>query len=73
MRHLSRGLPAYPARAGGGNTLRRSPWISPRPHYRLTAAAVEAMDDDAFARRAYAWRGRQTILRNLRLLEGDKP
>ncbi len=36
---------------------------------RLTAAMVEAMDDDAFARRAYAWRGRAVILRNLRLME----
>ena len=37
------------------------------PH--LTAAIVEAMDDDTFARRAYAWRGRAVILRNLRLME----
>ena len=35
------------------------------PH--LTAAIVEAMDDDTFARRAFAWRGRAVILRNLRL------
>lgn len=40
------------------------------PH--LTAAMVEGMDDDTFSRRAYAWRGRQTILRNLRLLEGEE-
>lgn len=38
----------------------------------LTVAAIEAMDDDTFSRRAYAWRGRAVILRNLRLLEGKK-
>ena len=31
-------------------------------------ADIEAMDDAVFARRAYAWRPRETILRNLRLL-----
>lgn len=36
---------------------------------RLSTARIEAMDDAAFARRAYAWRGRAVILRNLRLLE----
>lgn len=36
----------------------------------LTLAALAAMDDAAFARRAYAWRGRAVIARNLRLLEG---
>ena len=35
----------------------------------LTAAQIEAMHDDAFPRRAYAWRGRAGILRNLRLLK----
>ncbi len=41
------------------------------PH--LTAAAVEGMTDDEFSRRAYAWRGREVILRNLRLLEKKEP
>ena len=35
----------------------------------LTADAVRAMSDEAFAERAYAWRGRDVILRNLTLLE----
>ena len=35
----------------------------------LTAETVERMTDGEFAERAYAWRGRKTILRNLRLLE----
>ena len=35
---------------------------------------IENMSNDAFASRAYSWRGRDTILRNLRLLEkGDSP
>jgi epoxyqueuosine reductase len=33
----------------------------------LTLEALDAMDDACFARRAYAWRGRQTIRRNLLL------
>lgn len=41
------------------------------PH--LTADAVRAMSDDAFAARAYSWRGRAVILRNLTLLEGEEP
>ncbi|MBE6702924.1 MAG: epoxyqueuosine reductase [Ruminococcaceae bacterium] len=40
------------------------------PH--LTAAAVRDMCDELFARRAYSWRGRQVILRNLNLLERGK-
>lgn len=35
----------------------------------LTAATVTAMDDDTFALRAYSWRGRGVILRNLNILE----
>lgn len=37
----------------------------------LNSAVIEAMDDRQFAHRAYAWRGRQTILRNLHLLEEE--
>ena len=37
-----------------------------------TAEEIENMNDEAFALRAYSWRGRDTILRNLRLCEkGD--
>ena len=35
----------------------------------LTAKAVEEMSEEEFASRAYSWRGKQTILRNLKLLE----
>lgn len=37
------------------------------PH--LTAARVRAMSDEEFATRAYSWRGREVILRNLMLFE----
>ena len=35
---------------------------------RLTVDDIERMDDATFARRAYSWRGRDTIIRNLKLL-----
>ncbi len=42
------------------------------PH--LTAALVQSMSDEDFAARAYSWRRRETILRNLTLLEkGEEP
>ncbi|MBQ3064109.1 MAG: epoxyqueuosine reductase [Clostridia bacterium] len=40
------------------------------PH--LTAAMIETMSDEEFAARAYSWRGRAVILRNLALLEASK-
>ena len=39
---------------------------------RLTYDRIAAMPDDEFNSRAYAWRGRKTLLRNLALLEGRK-
>ncbi|MBR6726844.1 MAG: DUF1730 domain-containing protein [Clostridia bacterium] len=42
-----------------------------RPH--LTAAALAAMSEAEFAARAYSWRGRAAILRNLELLEKGEP
>ena len=33
----------------------------------LTQEILDGMDEEAFSRRAYAWRGRQTIARNLDL------
>ncbi len=35
----------------------------------VTSAVVESMDDEAFGSRAYAWRGKPTILRNVKLKE----
>lgn len=38
----------------------------------LTSDAVNAMSDEEFACRAFSWRGRKTILRNLALFEASK-
>lgn len=35
---------------------------------RLTAEAVEGMDKQTFRSRAFAWRGKKTVLRNLEIL-----
>ena len=35
----------------------------------LDTRCVEEMSDEAFSRRAFAWRGRETVLRNTRILE----
>ena len=49
--------------------------FSPIPYFRektiprLTVRTLEEMSDEEFHSRAYAWRGRGPILRNLRLLE----
>ena len=37
----------------------------------LTADGLEAMSDEEFARRAYSWRGRKTVLRNLKAFEAE--
>ena len=36
-------------------------------------AGLDAMDEEEFRSRAFAWRGRETVRRNLLLFEGDKP
>ena len=36
---------------------------------RLDTEAIERMSDVAFSRRSFAWRGRETVLRNTRVLE----
>ena len=38
----------------------------------LTSELVRSMDEDDFLRRAYSWRGRDVILRNLSLLEDEE-
>lgn len=40
------------------------------PH--LTLETVEKMTDEEFSMRAYSWRGRKTIMRNLELLQEDE-
>lgn len=50
------------------------PFFKESAHTPLSAKDVQEMPDEEFAARAYSWRGRQTILRNLELLEkGKKP
>lgn len=44
--------------------------VRPTPH--LTSEEIEEMDKDAFSERAYSWRGKATIIRNLKLLEGKE-
>lgn len=45
------------------------PFFAESAHTPLSAKDVREMSDEEFATRAYSWRGRQTILRNLELLE----
>lgn len=42
--------------------------VSTTPH--LTAREIEEMGAESFSERAYSWRGKATILRNLEILEG---
>lgn len=48
------------------------PYFSETAIPRLNAENVAAMSDEEFAARAYSWRGRAVILRNLELLERSK-
>ena len=41
------------------------------PH--LTVHTIETMSEEAFSARAYSWRGRKVILRNLEILEKGEP
>ena len=53
----------------------RSPKLTPIPFFReqripkLTLSLLDSMDDGAFSERAFAWRGRGVVRRNLTLLE----
>jgi len=38
----------------------------------LTSEGVEQMSDEEFKERAYSWRGKQAIIRNLKILEGKE-
>lgn len=56
----------------------QSPRVTPVPFFReqltpyVTAAEIRAMPEEDFKARAYAWRKRETIVRNLELLEKDE-
>ena len=49
------------------------PFFSEQTVSRLTLAGLDAMDDEAFSARAFAWRGRETVQRNLLLFGTDAP
>lgn len=49
------------------------PFFREQIRFHLTAEQVEAMSPEEFAARAYAWRGKKTILRNLRAVEDALP
>ena len=49
------------------------PFFSEQTISRLSLAGLDAMDEEEFHSRAFAWRGRETVRRNLLLFEGDKP
>ena len=52
--------------------------LSPVPFFRedripeLTSDLLASMDKAAFSERAFAWRGRKTVERNLSILEGNE-
>jgi len=48
------------------------PYFVEERKLRLDSAQLSLMSDDAFGLRAYAWRGRAVISRNLALLEGQE-
>lgn len=52
-----------------GTIYSQIPFFENKSIAHLTEESLCALDDDAFSKRAYSWRGRDTILRNLRLFE----
>ncbi len=55
-----------------GSIYTKIPYFTRSLTPRLTYQIVSTMSDDDFAHRAYSWRGRETILRNLSLFEDKK-
>ncbi len=55
----------------------KAPRITPVPFFReertpvLTGKIISEMSDEQFAARAYSWRGRETLMRNLEIFEKD--
>ncbi len=47
------------------------PFFSQKPIAHLTVEILSQMTDLEFSERAYSWRGRQTVLRNLLLIESE--
>lgn len=63
--------PVTAAAKRSGTLYSKIPYFNEQTTPRLTAAAITAMSDADFAARAYSWRGRDVILRNLALSEGE--
>jgi epoxyqueuosine reductase QueG len=47
------------------------PFFTESAHTPLTAKEIEEMPDEEFTARAYSWRGKPTVLRNLKYLEEE--
>ncbi len=61
--------PVTVAAKKAGTLYSKIPFFEEAPISHLTADAVQQMEDADFAARAYSWRGKQTVLRNLILHE----
>ena len=64
----------HTARARAAGTLYTAiPYFYEDPIPGLTVEILDGMSDAAFSARAYAWRGRETVRRNLTLFEKGEP
>ena len=61
--------PVTAAARKAGTLYSKIPFFKENAIPNLTADAIRAMSEEEFAARAYSWRGREVILRNLTLLE----
>ena len=61
--------PVTAAAKKAGTLYSKIPFFHENAIAHLTADTVSSMSEEAFAARAYSWRGREVILRNLLLLE----
>ncbi len=55
-----------------GSIYTKIPYFKENLTPRLTSDMIRSMSEEGFSRRAYSWRGRETIIRNLELLEKGK-
>ena len=55
-----------------GSIYTQIPYFTQQTIPHLTASRLGKMTDEEFSARAYAWRGRETILRNLLIMEADE-
>ena len=55
-----------------GSAVTKTPFFLEKRTPYLDRKTIDAMSDEEFSERAYSWRGRKTIERNIALFEGDK-